>query len=176
MTIPNAVHLNLTPERIERYCEELARTVSKPERRVAALDAVKTFLAAMADAGEQADPAFVEVKAILARHFDSAREALQREQTVRLAEALRQQKLSSITAIYQSVSRDGFWQLLTGAEHGLETALSHQIGEWCREWLAQARERSEKASPYPDAIDFQAAGIDVGEYTAMTDLARFFAD
>jgi hypothetical protein len=44
---------------------------------------------------------------------------------------------------------------------------------WASDWLTQTRQRAQQASPYPDAIDFRAAGLDVSEYSAMTDLGRF---
>ncbi len=58
-------------------------------------------------------------------------------------------------------------------EPQLDAAAWGEIRRWASGWLIQAKQRAQQASPYPDAIDFKAAGIDVSEYAAMTDLARY---
>ncbi len=169
------IHFTLSVEGIDRYCRELARHTSTVERRVTALDALKTFVTTVTDPGEQSKPVFADIKETLEHHFELARYELQDEHSRSIVEALRERQLTRIVPIFNSLSRGGFRQLLVRAENILGKEASRNITEWCTEWLARAKERSEKVSTYPDTIDFNAAGIDVTEYMVMSELCTFFA-
>ncbi len=175
MTESGNIHLRLDAAGIDSYCRGLARHLATPEKRIAALDALKTFLAAQVSSGERQKPAFSQIELILAHHFDEARAELQQRQAASLVTALRDRALGEITPIYTALSRDAFWQLLEMAERELEIAQRPALAEWSRDWLAQAETRSAEASPYPDSIDFKAAGIAVADYTAMRDICHFFS-
>jgi hypothetical protein len=58
-------------------------------------------------------------------------------------------------------------------EQQLDTAALDALRHWASGWLLQAKQRAQHASPYPDAIDFNAAGIDASEYLAMADLCGY---
>lgn len=168
----NAITLQLTAPGVDAYCRELARRSPTPEKRVAALDALITFISTQVDSGEQAKAEFVAIRQTLLDHFEQAREALLDERAERLLRALQAQHLHDIAALYASLSRDAFWSLLGRVEQQLDAATLNSLRGWVSGWLAQARQRAQQASPYPDAIDFKAAEIDVSEYLAMTDLGR----
>jgi hypothetical protein len=169
------IPLLLNSAGIDKYCRDLVRHISRVEKRVVALDALQTFIAAMTEPGEQAKSEFVAIRETLERHFEQARTALQTEQAAALVEALKARRLSRITPIYQALSRDAFWQLLSKTEETLGREVCAEIGHWSGEWLAQVKERSEQLSPYPDTIDFKAVGIDVAEYAAMSDICKYFS-
>lgn len=169
----NAITIQLTADGIDSYCRELVRRSPTPEKRVAALDALVTFISSQTDSGEQAKAEFVSIKKALLDHFEQAREALLEERAGRLHQALQARRLPDIAALYTSLSRDAFWTLLGRVEQQLDTATSDSLRTWASGWLTQARQRAQQASPYPDAIDFKAAGIDASEYLAMTDMCRY---
>ena len=169
------IQLTLSAEVIDRYCRELARHMSKVEKRVAALDALNTFVAAVTDPGERSKPGYTAIKETLEHHFELARHELQNEHVRTLVDALGQRQLKRIVPIFNAFSRDGFRQLLVRAENELDTETCRSITQWCKEWLAQAKERSEEVSSFPDTIDFIATGIDVAEYTVMSDLYTYFS-
>ena len=173
MRSTDAITLQLTVSRIDAYCRELSRRSPTLEKRVAALDALTTFISSQAEPGEQAKAEFVSIKQTLLGHLEQAREALLNERAQRLHQALRAQHLPSITALYTSLSRDAFWTLLGRVEQQLDAAALDTLRRWASGWLLQAKQRAQQASPYPDAIDFNAAGIDASEYLAMADLCSY---
>lgn len=175
-TNSKAILLKLTASGIDRYCEELARRSPSLEKQVAALDALATFVLTQTDSGEQAKAEFAAIKQTLQAHFERARQALLAERAQGLRRALVSQKLSAIAAIYTSVSRDAFWTLLGAVEQDLGASERTACRQWASGWLAQAKQRAQEASGYPDAVDFAAAGIDVVDYAAMTDVCRYFGD
>jgi hypothetical protein len=150
------------------------RRTSAAEKRLAALDALQTFIGVAADVGEQTKPVFAAIRETLADHIEQARAALLQEAGEKLTAALREQQLARAAAIYTALSRDAFWQLLLQAETGLGSQATAEVAAWCRHWLVQTQQASAVHSPYPDAIDFKAAGIDVTSYLMMGDLNKFF--
>ena len=173
MRSTNAITLQLTAGGIDSYCRELVRRSPTLEKRVAALDALITFISSQTEPGEQAKAEFVSIKQTLLDHLEQAREALLNERAQRLQQALQVQHLPHITTLYASLSRDAFWTLLGRVAQQLDAAALDSLRSWASGWLLQAKQRAQQASPYPDAIDFNAAGIDVAEYLAMTDLCRY---
>lgn len=169
----NAITLQLTARGIDAYCRDLARRTPTLEKRVAALDALITFISTQADAGEQARAEFSAIKQTLLDHFEQAREALLTERAQCLQQALLAHHLPQLTTLYTSLSRDAFWTLLGRIEQQLDSDALHALRSWAKEWMSQAKQRAQRASPYPDTIDFTAAGIDPSEYLAMTDLCRY---
>lgn len=169
----DAITLQLTARGIDAYCRDLARRTPTLEKRVAALDALTTFISTQADAGEQAKAEFSAIKQTLLDHFEQAREALLSERAQRLQQALLAHHLPQLATLYTSLSRDAFWTLLGRIEQQLDSVALQSLRSWAREWMSQAKQRAQQASPYPDTIDFSAAGIEPSEYLAMTDLCRY---
>jgi hypothetical protein len=169
----DAITLQLTAHGVDAYCRELARRSPTPEKRVAALDALVTFISTQTEPGEQARAEFLSIRKTLLDHFEQARAALLDERARRLQQALQARQLPDITSLYISLSREAFWSLLGCMEQQLDPAALDSVRHWVAGWLIQARQRAEQASSCPDAIDFKAAGIDVTEYLTMTDLGRY---
>lgn len=175
MVLPeDRLHLELSATAIERYCHELARYQAKPEKRVAALDTLRTFIGAMATPGEQAKAEFSAINRILTDHFEQARAELLASQRVHLAAALNEQRLATIVSLYHALSRDAFWSLLDQTVSALALPAARQAAQWCSQWLVAVKERSAAHCPYPDTIDFRAAGIEVAEYAVMQDIHHYF--
>jgi hypothetical protein len=171
---PAPLTLSLTAAWLDGYCRDLVRRTSVPEKRVAALDALQTFIAVAADAGAQATSGYTAIRETLAHHLEQARAELLREAGEKLTAALRDQQLAPAAALYTALSRDAFWQLLKQVEAGLDPQATADLAAWCRHWLAQTQQAAAAHSPYPDAIDFKASGIDVTSYLMMCDLNKFF--
>src|SRR5690606_24216824 len=104
--------LQLTASGIDAYCRELARRSPTVEKRVAAIDAIITFLSTQTDTGEQAKAEFRVIKRTLLDHFEQAREALLDERAQHLRQALQARHLPAIALLYTTLSRDAFWTLL----------------------------------------------------------------
>lgn len=172
MSDPVALHL--TASGIDTYCRELSRRAPSLEKRVTSLDALITFISAQTNAGEQAKPEYAAIKQTLLGHFEQARQELLDERSQRLLQAVKRHNLPAIAAIYTSLSRDAFWTLLGRVEQQLDTTAIDTLRNWAQEWMTQSKQRAQMASPYPDAIDFTAAGIDPTEYLVMSDVCRYF--
>jgi hypothetical protein len=172
MTADDTLTLRYTPEQVEHFCRHLATHAPGSEQHLAALTALQTFLAAGADAGEQARPVYPAVRRVLERHLEQARALLLQHNTQRLLHALQQRDVTAIAALYRPLSRSGFWEMLNHSATALDDTALTALALWARQWVEQARQRGEQASGYPDAIDFHKAGIDVAEFTAMTDVQR----
>jgi hypothetical protein len=174
MTTSAPITLTLTAEWLDGYCRDLLRRTTSLEKRVTALDALQTFVTIATEPGEQATPGFAAIRATLAHNIDQARAELLQEYADRLASALRRHEVTRAATLFTALSRDGFWQLLGPVEARLGPEATAQVVTWCRQWLTEARSRGTAHSPYPDAIDFKAAGIDITEYLMFTDLNKFF--
>lgn len=175
MNESRSITLRLTTEWLDGYCSDLMRRTSAMDKRVTALDALYTFLSVAAEPAELASPAYAAIRATLSHHLDQARAELLQEYAGRLAAALRQHQVTQAGSIFSALSRDGFWQLLGQVEGMLEPRFCDEVATWCRQWLAETQRRAAVHSPYPDAIDFKASGIDLTEYLMMSDINKFFA-
>lgn len=173
MNAADTLTLRFSTEQTERFCRHLASHAPGSEQHLAALTALQTFIAAGADAGEQARPVYQAVRRMLEQELDQARAALLQHNIRRLSAALNQHDVVAIAAIYRPLSRSGFWEVLTHSAATLDAAALGALAQWARQWVQEAKRRGEEASGFPDAIDFHKAGIDVGEYTAMNDVQRF---
>lgn len=173
MHAAHAITLQLTAGSIDAYCRDLARRSPSLEKRVAAIDALITFISTQTEPGEKAKGEFLSIRQTLLDHFEQAREALLDERARQLCEALQARRLPTIASLYASLSRDAFRAVLDRVSRELEADAMRSLRDWASDWLVRARERAAHASPYPDAIDFKAAGIDISEYLAMTDLCRY---
>ncbi len=167
------IRIELGAAWVDEYCGELARSVSSLEKRLAALDAISTFIATAASPAEQVKPSYTRIRTTLSHHFELALQALMQERGERIVRALGTQDISQLSTIFHGLSRESFWQLLEQAEAVMEEREWQKVVSWSQQWMQQAKQRAEDASPYPDAIDFKAAGIAVTEYATMSDLSKF---
>lgn len=174
MNHPKSISLTLTAAGLDAYCSDLMRRTSALEKRVTALDALHTFISVAAEPAEQASPAFAAIRLTLSRYLDQARAELLQEYAGRLAEALRQHQVTQAGSLFTALSRDGFWQLLGQVEGILGPRHCEELAAWSRQWQVDTQSRAAAHSPYPDAIDFKASGIDLTEYLMMSDINKFF--
>jgi deoxyribodipyrimidine photolyase len=175
MTSPDVLSLHFTVEQVEGFCRHLASHAPGSEQHLAALTALQTFVASGADAGEQARPVYQAIRQAVERHLEQARAVLMQQNVQRLRQALEQRNVSAVAALYRPLSRSGFWEALTRAAGAFDDTALSDLARWSRQWVEEAKRRGEQASGFPDAIDFHKAGIDVTEYTAMSDVQRFTA-
>lgn len=153
----------------------MRRSTASVEKRLIALDALLTFVGAAVDPVFLRDETFEQIKSTLSAHIEQARAELMNENTLRLSAAFKQQDVAQIAVVFGSLSRSGFWGLLSQAMNRLGEGEREDMSRWAIGWLDEMKRRGEQASPYPDSIDFAAAGIDIAEYTAMTDLCKYIA-
>jgi hypothetical protein len=171
MNIPNhQITLQLAPDTAHTHCLAIMQQARNSSHALASLIALLSFITAAAQPADLATPAFGVIKGIINGHITSLRAELQVEQARALATALRATDCAAITKIHLDSSRNAFWQAAQTAMHELDAAEKINISEWALTWHTDAQDSALAASDYPDALNFQKAGISVQEFTAMTDL------
>lgn len=165
--------LLLDPEQVEAFCQRLVRHGGNPEQALAGLTTLQSFIASTTGPAEQATATYLAIRRSLDLQLEEVRARLLAEVTKRLAAALRSHDVASIAAIYRPLSRSGFWSALESVAARLTPDAIHGLSAWASGWIEQARAAGEAASGYPDALDFERAGISVEAYVAMGDIARF---
>jgi len=165
--------LKLDSELTERLCQQIEKNVAGAAQRVAALVSLQTFIAATSDGSSHSGGSYKSIRTILDRYTEQARTILLNEQTQALIAAITAQDVTAIARIYTPLSRSGFWSVMEQMTEKVEGEELQRSVVWCNNWYQETKARGEAASPYPDAIDFKGAGIDLAEYTAMGDLNNF---
>ena len=165
--------LKLTPQGMERYCRQTRRSARDTATALAALVAVQTFLAAQVDAE---DGLYRNIRDVLSEHVDALQARLLEESGAAIAAALRGADSGALARAAGPLSRSGFATALEHAWRALGPAERATAAAWVRRWCADARRRGDAASGYPDAPDFQAAGIDLREYAALADIERLLPE
>jgi len=172
MSADDDISLRLTTARLRALCEHLVQDSARTEQALAGLVALQSLLATSAEPATQASAGYRRLKQLLDTYTEQTRQRLIQQGAVRLAAALTTRDSAAIAAIYAPLSRSGYAAAVEQALRLLSRSDGEQAAEWVHDWHRTAKMRGEVASGYPDAIDFAGAGIDVMEFTAMTDMLR----
>lgn len=175
LSLSDSLELQLSPGWVDEYCRGLIRSTATAEKRLVALDALQTFISAAAGPALLRDKTLEQIKTSITAYIEVARAALMDEAITRVSIALQQHDVARIAGVFTELSRSGFWDVLRRTMEGMEAAQWQEAARWSLAWLEQTKRRGEEASPYPDTLDFAAAGIDIAEYTSMVDLCKFVA-
>lgn len=171
MEAPESFSLSLTPVDMEAQCAALAQQFRSPAQVLSALVALQSLFAS-APPGQRENAPYREIQAVISDHAERARAQLLAECQSRLQAALQRRDTPEVTRVHGALSRNGFWQAAAEAARRRGNADLQGDLAWLNEWCAAARSRAEAASPYPDALDFRAAGIAPEEFAAMDELLR----
>lgn len=175
MSLPNEILVRLTPEKIEAHCRALETQSPTAGHALAALTGLQTCLVSMVPSGDHALPAYRGMMALIEQFAAAARARLLEESAVALAEALRNRSRQEITHIHAALSRNGF---MLAAQQAIQKMLPEELVEvtsWAKIWCQDATAKAQAASGYPDALNFQAAGIQPKEYAAMQEIYAYLA-
>lgn len=164
--------LTLSVDDIEKHCTELRAQPRGPAHLLTALMTLQACISSHTTPGSHSDPAYRDIQAVLERHAAAAREALLEETARALQTALLEQDRRAIVRAHGALSRNGFWQAVAQASQAPITAHLEEAARWLSSWCATAKSRAQAASPYPESLDFKAAGIDPKEYAAMEEARR----
>ncbi|HFD80000.1 MAG TPA: hypothetical protein ENK05_06365 [Gammaproteobacteria bacterium] len=169
----DSLKLLVAPEALRDFCERLLRRSRDIGRTHEALVTLETFLAVFGR-GQAGSPGYQAIEKLMKSCTERTRRQLLVERSAELVEVLQRRDPAALAAVHAPLSREGFYQ---AAQAALEQLPEEEIGkvrDWARDWTRQARRDAERASGYPDALDFAAAGLDVEVYQAMLDLDRMF--
>ncbi len=159
--------LLLSPEKLEAWYADMATL--NAAHTLAVTIALQSFIAAMVNPVQRATPAEIALKALLNKHAAQARERLLAENTEAIREALANQDRQALSRIHHAMSRHGFELAAKQAIEEMHEAHLHTAARWVLTWCREAKARGEAASGFPDALNFEQAGIDPIEYAAMKD-------
>ena len=168
-----ALTLLLSPEKIESWCAGLE--TQNAAHTLAVTIALQAFISTMTDPAQRATPPEQAIKAVLDKHAAQARGRLLAENTAAIAAALSKRDSQALSRIHQSMSRRGFELAAKQAIEGMNEEILHTATNWVLPWCTDAKKRGEAASGFPDAINFELAGIDPAEYAAMKDTAIYLS-
>jgi len=169
----NQITLLLSPETIQAQCPFAIQQARNTSHALASLIALQTFISATAQPDDRESPAHHAIREIIAGQAAILRERLLAEHGIALGDAMRAQDCAEITRTYDELSRNGFWQVAQIAAGKLDVMEQAATKTWLLAWCTDAKDRALAASGYPDALNFQKAGISPKEYAAMTDLNNY---
>lgn len=167
-----SLQLILTADGIEKHCSELKSQARSTAHLLTALVALQTLITTHTPPGNQATTTYRDIQATLERHAALARENLLQETASMLKTALTTQDRHAIMHAHEALSRNGFWQAVALAARQVGPEPRSRAAEWLESWCQHEKFRAQAASPYPDCLDFKAAGIDPQEYAAMDETRR----
>ncbi|WP_198265551.1 hypothetical protein [sulfur-oxidizing endosymbiont of Gigantopelta aegis] len=173
MTKNNSLAFKVEPVELDAFCKKIIKRSRNAANIHEALVVLEAFVSSFSSDSQGADN-YRAIQNILKSHSEITRQSLMDEKILQLEQALRTHQVQMLADIYTSLSRNGFYQILSTAIGNIDKALIAEISLWVIRWANEAKIKAEKASGYPDALDFKKANIAIEHYQSMTDIAYFF--
>lgn len=168
--------LKFSLEQADDYCRTVRENTRLPAQALAALSAVQSFVAATADPGQQATPAYQDLRRRLEEHLAAARAKVMEDNLALLIPALTEHNQCDILRVHAALSRNGFHQTVLAAIQRLSDMALLEAANRVADWVRGARARAEAASGFPDALDLHGAGIAPELWAAMTELDMYLQE
>ncbi len=169
--LPLSIKIN--PKQLNSFCKKVISRSRNTANIHEALIVLEAFISAHSKDSHGSDN-YKDIQSALKVHSERTRDQLMTEKTKQLEQGLILNNIPILTDIYNSLSRNGFYQILTHATDQINRSEIPAIAEWVIAWADSSKRKAEKASGYPDALDFKKANIDIQYYQTMTDIAYFF--
>ncbi len=170
---PASLALKLDVKQLDDFCNKIISRSRNTANVHEALNVLEAFVSTFSS-DSQGSENYQLVQECLKSHSARTREKLMHEKTLQLQDGLLQQNITLLADVYASLSRNGFYQILTDACELMDSEKIPSIAQWNIRWSEQAKQKAEQASGYPDALDFKKAEINIEEYQAMSDICYFF--
>ncbi|AKH20253.1 hypothetical protein [Sedimenticola thiotaurini] len=171
MATDKQMTLQISTRQIDQYCAEICAGSANTSRKHSALIALEGFIVRHTTTDKYSE-LFNQVVDTIQRYAEQTRAELLSEYADKLLIALADRDRTGLAMIHQSVSRNGFDQLLDQALPKLPRNQQPGLKQWSDRWLLDAESKARLASGYPDAFNFKDAGVPIDEYRAMTELKR----
>ncbi len=168
-----SLNFHMEAQQLNAFCKKIISRSRNISNIHEALNVLEAFVSAFA-ADSQGSDSYNEVQSVIKSHSEKTREKLMQEKIQQLRDGLLQKNRTLLASVYNSISRNGFYQNLTQATSAIDADEIPDIAAWVLQWSNDARQKAEQASGYPDALDFKKAGIAIDEYQTMSDIAYFF--
>ena len=165
--------IQVSPKQLDSFCKKIISRSRNTANIHEALIVLEAFVSAFSCDSQGADN-YKNIQDTLKSHSAKTREKLMLEKTQQLEQGLSTQNILLLADVYSSLSRNGFYQILSSAVDQINRSDIFSISTWVITWASEAKQMAEEASGYPDALDFKKANINIEQYQAMTDIAYFF--
>lgn len=169
----NNISLLLSPDSTQAQCLFAIKQARNTSHALATLIALQAFISATAQPSDRDTPAHQAIKKIIEGHTATLRAQLLTEHASALADAMRARDCAAITRVHGELSRNGFRQACQLVVREMDAAERMIVKDWALAWFSDAKFRALVACGYPDALNFQKAGISPQEYAAMNDVSNY---
>lgn len=173
MTEEKSLSIEVNSVQLDSFCKKIISRSRNTANVHEALIVLEAFISTFSSDSHGTDN-YQNIQQTLQLHSAKTRDKLLLEKTQQLEQGLLTQNITLLAAVYGSLSRNGFYQILSSAAEQIARVQIASIAEWVIAWAGEAKQKAEQASGYPDALDFKKANIDIEQYQAMTDTAYFF--
>lgn len=166
------LHLDIEVQQLKTFCNQLLTRSRDVVKTHEALITLETFIKVFG-AGQQGSDGYIAIETLIGQFTEQTRQQLLQQKSVELLAAIRNQNVPAVTAIHTPISRNGFYLILQAVAAGLSPGEIQVLQNWVKTWTADAKQKADQASRFPDAPDFRGAGIALEEYLAMVDVSRY---
>ena len=171
MTQKSEITLSLNAEKLEEFCQKLlkrSRDITKTHDALVTLESFITLFSRSSHGTKE----YQIIEDTISKITEYSRQELLKKSTTDLINALKLCDAKSITSIHTPLSRNGFYQILQTSIENLSDDDIRLVMIWSDNWVKEATEMAEQASDYPDAPDFNKAGISIESFQAISDIDR----
>lgn len=171
MTDSHSINIKISTTELQDFCNLIlkrSRDITKTHDALITLESFISIFARPAHGTVE----YAAIEASIKEITEASRKRLLEKYTQELINSLKRCNISGLTLVHTPLSRNGFYQILQQAIQQLSDDDIRLVMLWSENWLNEAKERGQKASGYPDAMNFKKAGISIEEFQAMSDIDR----
>ena len=171
MTESQSLNITVDASKLDDFCNKLLKRSRDINKTHDALITLESFISVFGRPSHGTRE-YQQIESTIKSITEVSRQKLLEKNTIDLIKALKLCNIVALAAVHTPLSRNGFYQILQNSISELCDDEIRQIMVWSANWLKEAKYLAEKASGYPDAMDFIKAGISIEEFQAMSDIDR----
>ena len=171
MTDNQTINISINAEDLENFCQKILKRSRDITKTHDALITLESFISVFGRSSHGTKE-YKIIENTIKNITDFSRQKLLEKNTTNLIEALKLCNAKSLASIHTPLSRNGFYQILQSAIEKLTDDDIRLVMLWSGNWVKEASELAQKASGYPDAMDFKKADISIEEFQAISDIDR----
>jgi len=166
-----SINIKIEATQLKAFCDKLLKRSRDITKTHDALVTLESFIAVFGESSH-GTPEYKIIEDTINKITESSRHEVLKKNKFDLTLALKQCNAKLLASIHTPLSRNGFYQILQTAIEELSDDDIRLVMLWSANWIKEATELAQKASGYPDAMDFKKAEISVEEYQAIKDIDR----
>ena len=171
MTDNQSIKITINSEDLESFCQKILKRSRDITKTHDALITLESFISVFGHSSHGTKE-YQLIEDTIKNITEFSRQKLLEKNTIDLIEALKLCNAKSLALIHTPLSRNGFYQILQVAIEKLTDDDIRLVMLWSDNWVKEASELAQKASGYPDAMDFIKADISIEEFQAISDIDR----